>query len=134
MPHAAAADRRIRAVASIVSGASNQNDFPRHTMMMPYDLSAPPAISEGDAYYHTKRGALPRWHGWGVSWSLEGWAKFHPYQDVAHFAPTALLVVTGEKAWSRDIAKGLYDAANGPKQIHIVAKAGHRSFFAEYLK
>lgn len=75
--------------------------------------------------------------------------NFYPFNDIETISPRPLLFITGENAHSREFSEDAYKRAAEPKELYLVAGAGHvdlydrvnyipfdklTSFFAKYLK
>ena len=165
MPYGAISDERIKVVASVVPGttmdtfiykpleevAKDKEAYENGTAKPTYIDLMPRAFAEGAAYYYNKeRGLRDNWSNMAVSWSEEGFAKFHPTQEISKLK-VPYIVITGEDAWSKAGAKELYEKATSEKEYHEVKGAGHfdmydlepyvtenieyiSTFFAKYIK
>lgn len=137
---AAANDERIRAVVSLVPGATTLDSM----MMKPLEQARadreaweagsepayidlmPRAFADGAAYYYNpERNTAANWSNLAVSWSEESWVGFDARENVKRF-DVPYLVITGQNAWSRPVAEALYDASvSERKSFHLVDGAGH---------
>ena len=140
-------DKRMKAVVSIVPaltdlGASlmvpletvkehhakfEANEGPVTYMdMMPFNPPAGvPVFEQGHDYYYTDRNPRPDWDSRAVDWSEEQWMGYSPVEFVKNLeAP--YLVVTGDKAFSYEASKMVFDnAASKDKEMLVVKGAGH---------
>jgi fermentation-respiration switch protein FrsA (DUF1100 family) len=91
---------------------------------VPLKPSQQAAADEFAEYYATPRGQHPRSHALSLT-SLGAITAFMPLAQIEMTAPRPLLLVAGEKAHSRYYTEAAYELAPEPKELHIVAGAGH---------
>lgn len=90
-----------------------------HLNFMPRDFD------EGAAYYYTSRGNHPRWSNQVVAWSQLELVKYN-VTKIMEDMKKPYLVITGEKAWSKDSSTEVFDAAKtDTKEMHVIPEAGH---------
>jgi fermentation-respiration switch protein FrsA (DUF1100 family) len=53
--------------------------------------------------------------------------NFYPFSDIETISPRSMLFITGDAAHSREFSQDTYRLAAEPKELHIVAGAGHVS-------
>jgi fermentation-respiration switch protein FrsA (DUF1100 family) len=51
--------------------------------------------------------------------------NFYPFNDIETISPRPLLFITGDQAHSKEFSEDAYQRAAEPKELHIVAGAGH---------
>ena len=51
--------------------------------------------------------------------------NFYPFNDIETISPRPMLFITGDQAHSREFSEDAYKLAAEPKELHIVAGAGH---------
>ena len=74
--------------------------------------------------------------------------NFYPFNDIEIISPRPMLFITGDKAHSKEFSEDAYKRAGQPKELVIIANAGHvdlydktdlipfdklESFFTEHL-
>lgn len=114
-----------------------------------------PIAREFYEFYRTSRGeftpegATPQTTTHPTLSSNVKFMNFYPFNDIETISPRPLLFITGENAHSREFSEDAYKRAAQPKELYIVAGAGHvdlydrtslipfdklEYFFKEYLK
>ena len=51
--------------------------------------------------------------------------NFYPFNDIETISPRPMLFITGDQAHSKEFSEDAYKRASEPKELHIVAGAGH---------
>ena len=51
--------------------------------------------------------------------------NFYPFNDIETISPRPMLFITGDQAHSREFSEEAYRLAGQPKELVIVAGAGH---------
>jgi fermentation-respiration switch protein FrsA (DUF1100 family) len=51
--------------------------------------------------------------------------NFYPFNDIETIAPRPMLFITGANAHSKEFSEDAYARAAQPKELYIVAGAGH---------
>ncbi len=51
--------------------------------------------------------------------------NFYPFNDIETISPRPMLFITGDRAHSREFSEDAFRLAAEPKELHIVANAGH---------
>jgi fermentation-respiration switch protein FrsA (DUF1100 family) len=51
--------------------------------------------------------------------------NFYPFNDIETIAPRPMLFITGDRAHSREFSDDAFRRAGEPKELHVVAGAGH---------
>ncbi len=51
--------------------------------------------------------------------------NFYPFNDIETISPRPMLFITGDQAHSKEFSEDAYKRAAEPKELHIVAGAGH---------
>ncbi|MFV0592012.1 MAG: alpha/beta hydrolase [Draconibacterium sp.] len=111
---------------------------------------ANPVIAEYYAYYRGKdRGMHPNSDNRITLNSFQSLMNFYPFQEISTISPRPILIIAGEKAYSKPDSDRAYAAAKEPKELYIVPGATHvdlydqmnkipfekiESFFTENLK
>ena len=119
------------------------------------DANSPPIACEFYAFYRTPRGeytpkgSSPKLTTHPTLTSNVKFMNFYPFNDIDTISPRPMLLITGEKAHSREFSEEAYKLAAQPKELFIVPGAGHvdlydrvnlipwdklTSFFTEHLK
>lgn len=139
MPYAATKDDRIKAVALVVPATTmdtfiyepldevreDREAYERGEAEPTYIDLMPRSFAEGAAYYYNEeRGYRNNWSNLAVSWSEEGFANFHPTEEIRNLK-VPYIVITGENAWSKNGAEQLYQNANVEKEYYEIEGAGH---------
>lgn len=139
MTYAAALDHRFHSVAVVVpattmdqftnrplrKAAQDKRAYQQGRANLHYINFIPRFFLEGAAYYYNRnRGARDDWNPHAVSWSEEGFVKFHP-TDVVKNLRVPYLVITGSRAWSRPGAQELYQNAPVYKRYYAIQGARH---------
>jgi fermentation-respiration switch protein FrsA (DUF1100 family) len=135
VPNGLRNDRRVKAIASVVPFIMMQDvrtasDEELRALEEEYKRSGKVARldlihgSEGEAYYRNpNRGAalqnIPT-----PAWSQLEWHKFHPQERVKELK-VPYLVIAGERAFTLQSAKTMYDNAPQPKYWHLTKGASH---------
>lgn len=92
------------------------------------DANADPIIKEYFDYYRTPRGfhknSLNSNGAWTVTNALP-FMNFPLLSRIKEISPRPVLIVVGERAFSRYFGEDAYQAAAEPKELHIVPGAGH---------
>lgn len=76
------------------------------------------------AYYRTDRGRHPNYRGTRFT-SDAALMNFYPFAQIATISPRPILFVVGEHAHSRYFSEDAYKLAAEPKELYVVANAGH---------
>ena len=85
----------------------------------------PRAFDEGAAYYYSSRGTHPRWSNQVVAWSQLELVKYNVV-DIMRDMQKPYLVITGEKAWSREASTEVFEAVpHSNKEMHVIPEASH---------
>jgi uncharacterized protein len=97
----------------------------------------------------TPKGSSPELTTHPTLTSAVKFMNFYPFNDIETISPRPMLFITGENAHSREFSEDAYKRAAEPKELYIVAGAGHvdlydrvnyipfdklTSFFSKYLK
>ena len=92
----------------------------------------PRDFAEGAAYYFTKRGNHIRWSNKAVAWSQLSLIKYN-VPEIMKDMKKPYLVITGEKAWSREASTDVFNAVPGNnKEMHVIPEAGHFDMYDLY--
>jgi fermentation-respiration switch protein FrsA (DUF1100 family) len=51
--------------------------------------------------------------------------NFYPFNDIETIAPRPMLFITGANAHSKEFSEDAYKRAAQPKELYVVAGAGH---------
>lgn len=94
---------------------------------LPETLSADtdPVTREFFAYYRTPRGRHPRATTAMAVTGNPTLSQFRPFDHVETISPRPVLLVVGENAHSRYFSEEASAKAAQPKELHVVAGAGH---------
>lgn len=57
--------------------------------------------------------------------SIGKFMNFYPFNDIETISPRPMLFITGERAHSKEFSEDAYKRAGQPKELYIVADAGH---------
>jgi uncharacterized protein len=76
-------------------------------------------------FYRTARGHSPDTTTHPTLSSNARFMNFYPFEDIETISPRPLLFITGDQAHSREFSEEAYQLAAEPKQLVIVAGAGH---------
>lgn len=79
-------------------------------------------------YYRTERGYHPRAINSNTAWTATtpmSFFAFPMYANIEMIAPRPILLIAGENAHSRYHSEDAFEAATGPKELHIVPGADH---------
>jgi fermentation-respiration switch protein FrsA (DUF1100 family) len=93
--------------------------------------NADPVVREFYDFYRTPRGeAIPKGRTLELTQNrpISGeikFANFYPFNDIETISPRPMLFITGDKAHSREFSEDAYKRAGEPKELFIVAGAGH---------
>lgn len=113
------------------------------------DENSDPVTAEFYEYYRTPRGQHPRGTNYFTQNSTPVLMNSFPFEMIQSISPRPLLFIAGEHAHSRYFSEDAYKLASEPKELYIVAGAGHvdlydrmdlipfdklTSFFNDYLK
>ena len=121
---AAAAEQRY---AEFTGGKTKYTSGTVHTL----DKDTPPIQREFYDFYRTPRGEFtPK----GSSRQLTThptltsnvkFMNFYPFNDIETISPRQMLFITGSAAHSREFSEEAYKLAGQPKELFVVAGAGH---------
>ncbi len=96
----------------------NQKDI-LYLNFMPRDFS------EGAAYYYSARGTHPRWSNKVVAWSQLELIKYN-VTNIMKNMKKPYLVITGEKAWSKESSTEVFNAVpHKNKEMYVIPEASH---------
>lgn len=141
MPLAASTDPRIKAVVSVVP-FTVMNTAAEHMQLdvdkihkdkeawekglggPTYIVMITPGSEGGEYYYNPKRNKATTWKNYALSWSIDEWKNFNP-EDAAEKLTQPYLVITSEKAFTLEMAKGMYKAAKTQKSYYEIKNARH---------
>lgn len=85
----------------------------------------PRAFDEGAAYYYSARGTNPRWSNQVVAWSQLALLKYN-VPEIMKDMKKPYMVITAEKAWSKDASTEVFNAVPGDnKEFHVIPEASH---------
>lgn len=85
----------------------------------------PRAFDEGAAYYYSARGTNPRWSNRVVAWSQLALLKYN-VPEIMKDMKKPYMVITAEKAWSKDASTEVFNAVPGDnKEMHVIPEASH---------
>jgi hypothetical protein len=73
----------------------------------------------------TPKGSSPKLTTHPTLTSNVKFMNFYPFNDIETISPRPMLFITGENAHSREFSEDAYKLAAEPKELHIVAGAGH---------
>lgn len=105
----------------------------RYTSGTVHEITANSTAIEREFYdfYRTRRGQFtppgqsPRLTTHPTLTSNMKFMNFYPFADIETIAPRPMLFITGDAAHSREFSEEAYRLAAEPKELHIVAGAGH---------
>ena len=85
----------------------------------------PRDFSEGAAYYYSARGTHPRWSNKVVAWSQLELIKYN-VTNIMKNMKKPYLVITGEKAWSKESSTEVFNAVpHKNKEMYVIPEASH---------
>jgi fermentation-respiration switch protein FrsA (DUF1100 family) len=76
-------------------------------------------------FYRTARGSRPNTTTKPSLSSVVKFNNFYPFVDIETISPRPMLFVTGDGAHSREFSEAAYKLAGEPKELVVVADAGH---------
>lgn len=92
--------------------------------------NADQGIKEVAAYYpEGKVGFHPRWVNGISSTSLPGIAKAHVFNYSKYFNDTPVFMMSGENAYSFELATRFFNSLKGQKESKVLDKANHVEFY-----
>ncbi|MEG4817319.1 alpha/beta hydrolase [Microcoleus sp. K5-D4] len=74
---------------------------------------------------YTPKGSSPKLTTHPTLTSNVKFLNFYPFNDIETISPRPMLFITGVDAHSREFSEDAYKRAAEPKELYIVAKAGH---------
>ncbi|WP_417725383.1 alpha/beta hydrolase [Salipiger sp.] len=84
-----------------------------------------PITREFFDYYRTARGAHPRATTAMAVSGDPSYLHFHPFDHLDRISPRPVLLIAGENAHSLFFSEQAFESASEPKELHVVAGAGH---------
>lgn len=105
----------------------------RYTSGTVHEITADSAPIEREFYdfYRTRRGEFtppgqsPKRTTHPTLTSNTKFMNFYPFADIETISPRPMLFITGDAAHSREFSEEAYRLAAEPKELHLVAGAGH---------
>jgi fermentation-respiration switch protein FrsA (DUF1100 family) len=73
----------------------------------------------------TPKGSSPKLTTHPTLTSNVKFMNFYPFNDIETISPRPMLFIAGEKAHSIEFSEDAYKKAAEPKELHVVAGAGH---------
>jgi fermentation-respiration switch protein FrsA (DUF1100 family) len=89
------------------------------------DAKSNPIEREFYDFYRTARGSSPNTTTHPTLSSNVKFNNFYPFVDIETISPRPMLFVTGDAAHSREFSEEAYKLAGEPKELVVVADAGH---------